>query len=1363
VFDALNRLENIMRWLLATILLTAFCRGPGVSRLRAADWPTYLHDKARSGITQEKLALPLVSKWVYRPVVRPDPAWTQPAKEAARVRFDDAFHVVAAGGLVYFGSSGDNQVYALSADTGEVAWKYFTDGPVRLAPTVSDGRLYFGSDDGCAYCLNAESGELIWKHRAAETLEPVIGHQRIISLWPIRTSLLVDDGVAYFGAGVFPSERIYVLALDAKDGTPIWQTDDIGERGPEQQYDGISPQGYLLASDSTLYVASGRSMPAGFSREDGKFLFYLQPGGKVGGSYALLTGEHLVAGVNEQRSYDPQTGRTSQGGYAWSPAHRLIVDGNISYTLTDHQLAALDRSRYAEVAEKRKATLAEQQKLQGSLRGIYRDRYYLKDDQPDYQEQYDRLTADLETATATIAALGEKLEQIEGESYLWQRDNDCRDAMILAGGTLFVGGEDRVLAIDATTGKWLWTGSIEGRASGLAVANGRLLVSTNTGDIQCFVQGNPLENASVMTPEVYRDPYPTDAMTPIYQAAARDIASQTKVDKGFCLVLGCEEGRLALELARQTGLKIHGIDPDPEKVKKARAMIDAAGLYGHRVTIDQGSLDDLPYPNYFANLIVSDTLLKTGQLEADAGELMRVLRPSGGKIYFDQPTEADGVVSALDSKVIRDWLASASNTLEPASDEEGSGVVLMRPRLKGAGDWTHQYANPGNTANSGDQLVTSPMGVLWFGRPGPERMLERHARAAAPVCRDGRLFVQGENVVMGYDMYNGAELWNREIPGAIRARADVDGSNLAVNRHGVFVAARDEVLRLDPRTGETLARYALPDDPSGKPSRWGFVTLVGDTLFGSTAKPLEEEYGARWQNVSEDPIDNLNAYRTFNANGGMWRNMQKWPDWGREDTWKGAVTPRMITSDSLFATDIETGEIRWVYQGTIPHSIAVAGNIIYLLDNQVTADDRVTAVFERRKQNGKLTDETDDPGDYSDYDVRRVVALDLKTGKPTWQRVMDLTGCGGNKLGLSVHEGALMLFGHFSNHDGPAFSKGQLGWRRVTVVSAEDGGDMWSRELNYLRRPFVMGDQLVVEPRSVNVFTGETRERAHPVTGESVPWEFHRGGHSCGISTGSADTFFFRSYSINYYDVKKDQGMLHMGGLRAGCWINMITAGGLALMPEASAGCTCSFPIRSTVVMAPKKVDRTWGIYASPGTLAPVQHWYLNLGAPGDRKDAEGNLWFAYPRLRVGYGVEFKLNEQILPDMGIYARSHEAIPIHNTDMPWVYASGIRGLLSLKLPLLGEDDAPAKYRVRLGFCEPTHDQPGQRVFDVKLQGQTVVEDFDIAKAAGDKNTVVVQEFADVEVSGDLVVELVPKVENVTPKSAPLLNSIEVLRQ
>ncbi|UCD53403.1 MAG: PQQ-binding-like beta-propeller repeat protein, partial [Phycisphaerales bacterium] len=73
---------------------------------------------------------------------------------------------------------------------------------------------------------------------------------------------------------------------------------------------------------------------------------------------------------------------------------------------------------------------------------------------------------------------------------LWRVPSDCPFELILAGDTLIAGGEDKVAAYEAATGREVWTASVEGRAYGLAVSQGRLLVSTDLGRIVCFTAGS---------------------------------------------------------------------------------------------------------------------------------------------------------------------------------------------------------------------------------------------------------------------------------------------------------------------------------------------------------------------------------------------------------------------------------------------------------------------------------------------------------------------------------------------------------------------------------------------------------------------------------------------------------------------------------------------------------------------------------------------------------------------------------------------------------------------------------------------------------------------------------------------------------
>jgi hypothetical protein len=38
---------------------------------------------------------------------------------------------------------------------------------------------------------------------------------------------------------------------------------------------------------------------------------------------------------------------------------------------------------------------------------------------------------------------------------------------------------------------------------------------------------------------------------------------------------------------------------------------------------------------------------------------------------------------------------------------------------------------------------------------------------------------------------------------------------------------------------------------------------------------------------------------------------------------------------------------------------------------------------------------------------------------------------------------------------------------------------------------------------------------------------------------------------------------------RPGCWINMIPAAGLLLVPEASSGCQCNFAVQTSLAFRP--------------------------------------------------------------------------------------------------------------------------------------------------------------------------------------------------
>jgi outer membrane protein assembly factor BamB len=1319
-----------------TLLIAVFIL---LNHLEAADWPTYRCDIARSGVTAEAVETPLELEWSFEPLNRPMPAWPQPSEEAPRMHSDNAYHAVVADGAVFFGTSVDDRVISIDLKTATTRWIFHAQGPVRFAPTFCRGRLYFGSDDGFVYCVDAGTGDEFWRHRAGPGPDKVLGNGRMISVWPVRTSVLVDRDRVYFGAGVFPFEGIYFCCLDAALGFEIWKNDTTGLRTHDLPYGGISPQSYLVASDEVLFVPSGRAMPAAFDRETGEFLFYAAPGAKRGGTWTLLDGDRLLAGVDlsgtpEKVSYDAKTGKGRRAVYAWFPGRDMVVTRDVSYILTDEGIFAVDRAGYGE-AKERAATLAKDQKeLRNKLSKL--------------AEESEETTEEMDALARRILEIDEEIERLKSSSCLWKYAREGLTTLCLAGEVVFTGSDGTVAAVDS--GRLVWEHRVKGKVCGFAAASGRLLVSTDQGRIYCFGKSGG-KKPKTIRPYPITQPYPEDEHTGRYRSAADRIVKETGIMQGWCLVVEGREGRLAYELALRTALKVICLERNPVLIQKARRCLENAGLWGSRVVVVPWEIEHLP--PYFANLVVSDEMVRTGNTSFDRAGVEHVLRPSGGT-YVGEDFKPE-----------------------------------VRGGLEGAGTWTQLYGNPANTACSMDELVKGPFGILWYGEPGSRELVDRHGRACGPVSMDGRLFHQGEEVVMAYDAYNGTFLWKRKIPGAVRVRADVDGGNMALARDGLYVAAHDKCVRLDPATGDPTGEYAVPVEGE---RRWGFVAVKDGLLYGTAAKSLHKEYAAAWKDfvqsgewrcrdeIAEDtwarwqedsrfgtlyesyssrsPDEDL--YMDFHRRGLLWHPMNEFPTWGSQRTPKGALTGRIMAGDALFAYDAKSGEVKWVHRGdSIPNiSVSLGPDVIYCVER---SEDLESALEEKRRlvEKGIYEEGAEarlvQPGE---SDVRRIVALDAASGEVRWAKPLDLTGCGGDKMGTAFAKGVLLFFGHFSNHDTDFFLKGELTWRRVTAVDGATGEVLWSKPLNYLRRPLILDDTVIIEPRACDLFTGEIRMREHPITGKDVPWEFLRPGHCCAVTSASAHTLFYRSYFAAIYDFTRDAGLNLFGAIRPGCWLNMISAGGLMLMPEASSGCTCSFPIRCSLALVnrPEKRASNWTVFITHGSSTPVKHLALNLGAPGDMKDRAGRIWLAWPRPAtvspIGYGDYAMKFDMEVENPGFFQRDHKGVAIKETDRPWLYTSGCIGVQKIEVPLL--DEPQGRFTVHLGFAAFPTDFKGSRTFDLKVQGKTALHDFDIIAEAGAPQKAVVETFQHVMVEDRLTLEF---------EGPSLLNFIEIERE
>jgi outer membrane protein assembly factor BamB len=1290
---------SIHRSLLALVAVSLAC-----CRVQGADWPTERGDNARSGSTDEMLSTPLSLRWSVKAPAVPRLAWSSAEGRvmegklmAHRIRFDDAFRTVVSDGRAYFGSTVDHQVHCIDLVSGQELWSFFTGGPVRLAPTVTGDKLLFGSDDGRVYCLDKQTGALKWEHRVAGSDEWLLARGEMISKWPVRTGVLVHRGVAYCGAGIFPHEDIYLEGVDVETGRRVWGVDRVSSLDAGRN--DLSPQGDLLANGDLLFVPSGGSLPGVFDLKTGTLLhkrthsWRTTAGGVVGGTRAVLADDQIYSGG--EHHFLAMTQDKGDVGFAWLDGHQLAIQGGQAYVATGTYVARLDRPKAAAASRRRHAIEAEIATL-----GKERDS--------------DALKAAAEKKTKLV----EELAVLKKAGVDWQVETSDDSSLIVTGRHVIVGGRGKVTAYNKETGEAAWSGEVEGDVRGLSAAGGTLLVSTDAGVISAF--GGPTQGgakgAAQQTPALVEQQI---------RDAADAILANSGVTRGYCLIVGGEEGDLARALALKSELRIYCVEPNAEKANRARKTLQAAGLYGHRVVMHSMNLDEIPYSNYFANLIVSETAIRTGRVPAGGKAIARHLKPVGGVLCLGGFRGAEGVSSLIDETGLID---------EARVNEKSGWTMLVRGKLPGAGDWSHQYGNAANTAVSADKRIQGDLGVLWYGDPGPGEMINRHEGAVGPLAIDGKLIVQGQDTIKAYDAYNGAHLWTHTNDGAIRTGVfqNQNPANIAAGPGSVFHFIGDKCLQLDADSGRLIATHELPVGRNAGRHQWGYIAIESGMLIGAaTLRPQLADQARRRGRVTED------------------------------------------STDSVFAIDLATGKHAWSYDGqTISHhTMAIAPDKVCFIDSSITSDERDTILRQDKSNLAHLSGQEREIAEdrLKKADLRMAVALNLKTGEKLWGHPVDVTDCsdigtGGGKLTMMFANGKLVLCGANANgHYWKQFIDGEFSRRRLVVLSADDGYKLWSKDANYRHRPIVIGNQILAEPWMFDLASGEQMTRPHPITGEPVPWSIMRTGHHCGMVTAcDSGMLLFRSGATGFADLNQDEGIRHFGGHRLGCWINAIAAGGLVMIPEASAGCVCQFSIASTIVLEPREARRPWTIYSAVGDLTPVKHLAINLGAPGDRKDASGRIWFAYPRPLPYKETSLEVKLDVKPT---FARGGGFETSGSTNerkvespTPWMYESWASDLKSISVPVLGKDDPPAKYSVRLHFAD-LREAASATDMRIRLSSGDASQEVDVQLPTPSGATVAprVVDLHGLQVTGNLDAEFSSRT------GRTLLSAIEIIRE
>ncbi|HDY90424.1 MAG TPA: hypothetical protein ENH82_20175 [bacterium] len=256
-----------------------------------------------------------------------------------------------------------------------------------------------------------------------------------------------------------------------------------------------------------------------------------------------------------------------------------------------------------------------------------------------------------------------------------------------------------------------------------------------------------------------------------------------------------------------------------------------------------------------------------------------------------------------------------------------------------------------------------------------------------------------------------------------------------------------------------------------------------------------------------------------------------------------------LFSESIcfFAMNAATGKLKWTYtpEYSIRHNtIAIGNNRVYLIDRPQAEIDRL------RNPHKHVNREIEHP-------TGKLVALDAENGQVLWENEENIYG---TLLALSTKHDALVMTYQYTRNS--QFS--ELGGR-MTVFDASNGSVIWDQstgvddqlEYRFSSRPIINDRTIYLEPFAWDLLTGE-----------KLDYEFSR-SYGCGIISASKYMLVYRSATLGYYDLVKNIGTENFGGIRPGCWINAIPAGGLVLMPDATDRCNCSYLNKATIALKP--------------------------------------------------------------------------------------------------------------------------------------------------------------------------------------------------
>ena len=1170
-------MRHIAKVICTLIVAALLAAGPAL----AGDWPVYRHDNNRSSATAERLAVKkLKPVWTYRSPIPPQPAWDGPARWdayhgihslPARRDYDVVFAPIIVGRSLYFGSSADDSVHCIDTRTGEEKWTFTTGGPVRIAPTHYKGKLYFGSDDGLAYCITADTGKRVWSYSPAPQQRLVLQDGRFISARACRT-----------GITIYEDENGRATAYFAVSFLP-WVSPYICALDPEtgepegegryaRRFDHPFPiEGAMLATKTHLYAPRGNKPSELFRRTDGT---------PLGGIWASSGGIFCL--------HIPEENRIVACGLAYKGAAALLdtpLDG----------LGDSKRIRY----------------IRGARGMAYKSGV--------------SYTRNQGNVYATERKTNRKL---------WDVGGGAMFDVIVAGNAVFIGAEDKVRAVSASTGKPAWEARVLGQAHALAVADRALFVSTDRGTITCF---RPATTA------------------PRRKKAAKKKSKTTrdaaKVTAGpFVRYLDANSAEISWHTARLTPtILVYG--------DGAKTFRDAKPKIVHRAVMKDISLDRAY--KYQIRTFVRGVWRQTGNYAIDT------------HFNFHLPSIPEQADPYAKDEMAGAYAKVAAYAVKTAKADQGLCLVI------GAGDLGHLGYRIAKATrmrvlyvDADLKQVEAARAKLFATGAYGARVAVLHVENTTNLPLPGGVF----HLIVGNSPMTAGK-WTGDIDEVARLLKPVQGVALFGRPAGVEETAlglRGPVFKWDvTMTDDGIWGRLARTKPTAGSKPWTHMyggahntacsddTLQGAASFEQFVTQWLGRPGARYQadRQNRKPAPLAANGRLFMQGLGTLISVDAYDGtvlWSLEIP--GLAHFNMTRDSSNFCTDgdyvylafrdkcwmieADTGKVhkmldvvpkprrkqapRWGYVASVEDTLIGStaqmgaewsgywgsgawyehGGWEKICSDQLFGIDKKTGSIKWTYTKGVIIHTTITIGNKRIYfcesrdkraidsgsralnggeiwDEQYLVALDVNTGKKLWEEKFQRGRIvAGNAMYSLAYAGEKLVLSSASGGKGG-------GNHFIYAFDAASGKEAWKAQMRWpgyghgvhLGRPVVVGDTLYISP---GVFELET--------GKRLPIKAPKG--ACGTESASRHALFSRASTIGIWD-RKTHKQTVVPTVRPDCWLTAIPAEGLLLAPEGGGGCVCSFWLESSIALAPRtdttrfvahELDRILDIALAPRT-----------------------------------------------------------------------------------------------------------------------------------------------------------------------------------